>query len=176
MKILAFVTVCALTLSACASGGEAIDEPAGSDPAPSSTSTVGGSATDITPGTVPTATTSTTVAATADEAAKAPVVPSTTTTAAAVSSGIPGLDGVVASAASSAGVPVSEVTILTAVAVVWPDAGLGCSKQEVLQVATNGYWIVLQITDRLVDYRAGADAVFRVCVDGLPPVDSIVDR
>lgn len=110
---------------------------------------------------------------------KAPLtVPSTTGPTGVVSAPEAVVESARIDAAEVTGAAPDDVNVVSARAVVWPDTGLGCAAPgtSVAQVLTNGYWVVLQVGDRVLDYRSGPDELVRVCTDGVPPVDVIVDQ
>jgi hypothetical protein len=77
------------------------------------------------------------------------------------------IDPIVADAAGNAGVPVSEVSIVSAKAVTWPDAGLGCPLPGMVypQVLVDGYQVIVQVGQQTIDYRGSSAGKFRVCTN-----------
>jgi hypothetical protein len=61
--------------------------------------------------------------------------------------------------------PVDQIEVLAAVAVVWPDASLGCAQPGMLyaQVSTPGYLVVLETKAKLYEYHASQDQSFVLC-------------
>jgi hypothetical protein len=80
---------------------------------------------------------------------------------------VPGdlLEEVRADAAKRSGRSVSELKVVSAEAVTWSDASLGCPQPEMLyaQVLTPGYRIVLQAGETRFDYHAGSTGKFVLC-------------
>lgn len=77
-----------------------------------------------------------------------------------------------ADAAAHAGVEATELEILRAESVVWPDGSLGCPQpgQFYTQAQVPGYWIVLAHAGREFDYRASTRGYFVLCeAGGLEP-------
>jgi hypothetical protein len=74
------------------------------------------------------------------------------------------LDPVVAEVARVAGVPIDQVTVLSARAMTFPDAGLGCPEPGMVyaQVLVDGYKILAEAGGTTYDYR-GSGARFRRC-------------
>ncbi len=75
------------------------------------------------------------------------------------------VDPILADAASRAGVPVSEVTLVSAEAVTWPDGGLGCPLPGMVypQVVVDGYQVIVVADGRTYDYRGSGVGKFRLC-------------
>ncbi len=75
------------------------------------------------------------------------------------------VDPVVADIARLAGVPVDAVTVLSAEAVTFPDAGLGCPVPGMAytQVQVDGYKVVAVAAGTTYDYRGTAPGTFRRC-------------
>jgi hypothetical protein len=75
------------------------------------------------------------------------------------------VDPIIADAASRAGVPVSEVTLVSAEAVTWPDGGLGCPLPGMVypQVVVDGYQVIVEADGRTYDYRGSSVGKFRLC-------------
>jgi cytoskeletal protein RodZ len=76
-------------------------------------------------------------------------------------------------AAKQAGVPVAQVTVVSARAVQWPDSSLGCPQPGYAysQVVTPGYLIVLRAGGKTYEYhsdRAGEEVV--TCANPKPPI------
>jgi hypothetical protein len=79
-------------------------------------------------------------------------------------------------AAKLANVPPQQLVIVRAEAVVWNDGSLGCPEpgMEYTQALVNGYWVVINATERTYDFRVGRNGSFRLCPQGrghppLPP-------
>ncbi|HET7092608.1 MAG TPA: hypothetical protein VFI22_03995, partial [Thermomicrobiales bacterium] len=106
----------------------------------------------------PTASTSETSTETASEAA-------TGTATEAAFGGTPGLDAVLADAASKFGVPVDQIDIVTNEPREWPSAALGCPQPGELyaQVITPGYVVLLQSGDRRIEYHLDSRGNFVDC-------------
>lgn len=70
------------------------------------------------------------------------------------------------------GVPVSEIVVLEAIAVVWSDASLGCPREgmQYAQVLTPGYLIRLQSGEQEFEYHASQALYFMYCENPVPPV------
>ena len=71
-------------------------------------------------------------------------------------------------AAKLANVPVQQLGIVRAEAVVWNDGSLGCPEpgMEYAQALTNGYWVVVSAAGQTYDFHAGRDGTFRLCPQG----------
>ncbi len=78
------------------------------------------------------------------------------------------VDPIIADAAGRAGVPVSEVTLVSAEAVTWPDGGLGCPLPGMVypQVVVDGYQVIVEAGGRTYDYRGSSVGKFRLCLAG----------
>ena len=76
-------------------------------------------------------------------------------------------DPIVAEIAADAGVPIDEVTILSAEAVTFPDGSLGCPVPGMVytQVLVDGYRVVAEAGGGTYDYR-GSGGRFRRCLSG----------
>ena len=74
------------------------------------------------------------------------------------------VDPIVADAAGQAGVPVSDVTVINAEAVTWPDGGAGLSLPGMVypQVVAEGYEVILQVGQRTFDDRGRGMCKFRL--------------
>lgn len=77
------------------------------------------------------------------------------------------VDPVVAEVASIAGVPVDQVTVLSAEPVTFPDGSLGCPVPGLAytQIPVDGYRIVAEVGGKSFDYR-GTGSMFRRCLAG----------
>lgn len=62
-------------------------------------------------------------------------------------------------------VPAAEVTVVSGVAVTWPDRGLGCPLPGVNypQVPVDGYQVVVDAGGWRLDYRGSGVGDFRLC-------------
>ena len=74
------------------------------------------------------------------------------------------VDPVVADIARQAGVPASEVVVVSAEAVTFPDGSLGCPQPGMVytQALVDGYKIVAEAGGKTYDYR-GSGSTFRLC-------------
>ncbi len=72
---------------------------------------------------------------------------------------------VIADAAVRAGVDASDIEVVTAQEMVWPDGSLGCAEagQSYTQAPVPGYWVVLEIVGVGFDYRLGGGGFFKLC-------------
>ena len=75
------------------------------------------------------------------------------------------LDPVVAEAARLAGVPVDQVTVVSAEAVTFPDGSLGCPVPGMAytQALVDGYKVVVEAGGATYDFRGTGQAQFRLC-------------
>lgn len=82
-------------------------------------------------------------------------------------------DPVVAEIAKVAGVPVTEVTIVSAESVTFPDGSLGCPQPGMVytQALVDGWKIVATAGGTTYDYR-GTGAKFRQCSPAAKPLPS----
>jgi hypothetical protein len=73
------------------------------------------------------------------------------------------------------GVPEEDIAVVVIEAVEWPDASLGCALPGMAytQVVTPGYRVVLQVEDRLYDYRT--DSEQRVVFCGEEEMTDLLD-
>lgn len=78
------------------------------------------------------------------------------------------LQPVLADAATQGGVNPSDVVVVSAEAVQWPDGALGCPQPGMMytQALVDGYQIVVRAGDRELDYRVGGPGSFRICPAG----------
>jgi len=83
------------------------------------------------------------------------------------------LEQVVADAASGAGVDASEVQVVTAEAVTWPDGALGCPEPGMMytQALVPGFRVVVEINGEELHFHASESGDFAFCDDPQPPVD-----
>ena len=89
------------------------------------------------------------------------------------------LERVIADAASGAGVDQSDVEVVAAEAVTWPDGALGCPQPDQMytQALVPGYRVILEIDDEELHFHAAESGEFAFCADPQPPVeDGAVDR
>jgi hypothetical protein len=89
------------------------------------------------------------------------------------------LERVIADAASGAGVDPSEVEVVAAEAVTWPDGSLGCPQPDQMytQALVPGYRVILEIDGEELHFHASESGEFALCADPQPPVhDGRVDR
>ena len=85
------------------------------------------------------------------------------------------LDPILKEAAKLANVPLQQLVIVRAEAVIWNDGSLGCPEpgMEYAQALVNGYWVVINASGQTYDFRAGRDGSFRLCPQGRgPPLPS----
>lgn len=75
------------------------------------------------------------------------------------------LDEIIADAAERLDVEASEIVVVRAEAVTWPDGSLGCPEPGVVytQALVPGYWVVLEADEQQLDYRVGRQGSFRLC-------------
>jgi hypothetical protein len=85
----------------------------------------------------------------------------------AVTGEVPGglLDEIIADAAERLDVEASEIVVVRAEAVTWPDGSLGCPEPGIVytQALVPGYWVVLDADEQQLDYRVGRQGSFRLC-------------
>jgi hypothetical protein len=79
------------------------------------------------------------------------------------------IQAIIADLAAREGVASSEVELLSAESVEWPDGSLGCPVAGVsyIQVLTPGYRVLVGIGEQTFDYRATVDGSFRICENPL---------
>ena len=67
--------------------------------------------------------------------------------------------------ASRLGVTEDEISLVSAVAVTWNDASLGCPEKGMMyiQVLTPGYRIILEVGGKQYDYRTDDRGYFKLC-------------
>jgi hypothetical protein len=144
MRLMRSIAVLALVSMACsAPGGSGSSESPTGSPADSNPS--GGSLRPVTP----------------DPAS--PGVGSPGTGSGSLSPAI--VDPIVADAAARADVAVSEVIVVSAEPVTWPDGGLGCPLPGMVytQVIVDGYQVIVQAGQQTFDYRGSSAGKFRLC-------------
>ena len=83
------------------------------------------------------------------------------------------LERVIADAATGAGVDPSEVEVVAADAVTWPDGALGCPQPDQMytQALVPGYRVILEIDGEELHFHASEAGEFAFCADPQPPVD-----
>jgi hypothetical protein len=89
------------------------------------------------------------------------------------------LERVIADAASGAGVDPSEVEVVAAEAVTWPDGSLGCPQPDQMytQALVPGYRVIVEIDGEELHFHASESGEFAFCANPQPPVDDgRVDR
>ena len=74
------------------------------------------------------------------------------------------IEPVVAEVAKLAGVPVDQVTVISAEAVTFSDGSLGCPQPGMVytQALVDGYKIIAEAGGKTYDYR-GTGSTFRLC-------------
>jgi hypothetical protein len=87
------------------------------------------------------------------------------------------LDPILKEAAKLAKVPLEQLVIVRAVAVVWNDGSLGCPESGVqyTQALVSGYWVVIKAAEQTYDFRVSREGNFRLCPEGPrghPPLQS----
>jgi hypothetical protein len=67
--------------------------------------------------------------------------------------------------------PRSTITILRAESVIWNDGSLGCPTPgvEYTQATEQGYWVVLEVGGKQLDYRVRQRGTFKLCELAQPP-------
>jgi hypothetical protein len=89
----------------------------------------------------------------------------------------PGLQSLVEKAkadlAQRLSISASDITVLDAASVTWPDASLGCPQEGMLyaQVLTPGYLIRLQTGDQEFEYHASRGTTVIFCENPMSPVE-----
>jgi hypothetical protein len=75
------------------------------------------------------------------------------------------VDPVIAEAARLAGVPLDQVTVISAETVTFPDGGLGCPVPGMAytQVQVDGFKIVADVAGTTYDFRGTGPDKFRLC-------------
>lgn len=75
------------------------------------------------------------------------------------------VDAIVSDLVQRTGGVKSDITVLRAEAVTWPDGSMGCPQpgQVYTQATVDGYWVVLGYHGREYDYRAAASGYFFLC-------------
>lgn len=79
-------------------------------------------------------------------------------------------------AAKLANVPLQQLAIVRAEAVVWNDGSLGCPEpgMQYTQALVSGYWVQVTVAEQTYDFRVRPDGSFRLCPPGRghPPLPS----
>ena len=94
----------------------------------------------------------------------------------------PGLEGLIEKAkedlAQRLSIPASDIVLVEAKQVVWPDGSLGCPQPGMLyaQVLTPGYLVKLKYDTRDFEYHAGKGGSLMYCENPLPPVEGMPDN
>jgi hypothetical protein len=75
------------------------------------------------------------------------------------------LAAIQADAANRSDLPLEAFTVVRAEAVTWNDGSLGCPQPSTLytQALVDGYWVELQVADKVLDYRANQSGYFFLC-------------
>ena len=70
-------------------------------------------------------------------------------------------------------ISITEIDLVEAKEVVWPDASLGCPQPGMMyaQVLTNGYLIMLEVNGRLYEYHTSRGTEIIFCENPMPPVE-----
>lgn len=78
------------------------------------------------------------------------------------------MEGLVEEAANLAGLGTTDIEVLRAEQVRWPDGSLGCPEpgQSYTQEPIDGYWVVLRAGEETYDFRLGEAGVPRLCPTG----------
>ncbi len=86
------------------------------------------------------------------------------------------LTAVMADAAARTGIPEDELVVIQDQAVVWPDGSLGCPRPGMMytQALVDGYHILIQAGETVLDYRATQRGSFTLCESELrvPPAQT----
>jgi hypothetical protein len=89
------------------------------------------------------------------------------------------LDDLVEQAAQETGVPVDEISVVTAESVTWSDGSIGCPEEGMgyTQALVPGFRVVLDVAGEEIHFHAGSDGQFVACDDPQEPLESnTVDR
>jgi hypothetical protein len=80
------------------------------------------------------------------------------------------LDAILAAAAEHSGLSASDIEVVQAEQVTWPDGSLGCPEPDQMytQALVEGYQVVLDAGGEELDYRVGSGGSFRLCEGGGP--------
>ena len=90
-----------------------------------------------------------------------------------------GLEGLVEKAkedlAQRLSIPISDISLVEAKAVVWSDSSIGCPQPGMMyaQVLTPGYLVKLKYDSRNFEYHAGKGGTITYCENPLPPVEGM---
>jgi hypothetical protein len=81
------------------------------------------------------------------------------------------LAAILADATSETDLDPSEILVVRAESVTWPDGSLGCPEPGMMytQALVDGYQVVLDADGEELDYRVGESGAFRICVDSGAP-------
>lgn len=89
---------------------------------------------------------------------------------------VPGLEGLIEKAredlAIRLSIPATEITVIEAAEVTWPDSSLGCPQKGMAyaEVLTQGYLIQLEYNHSIYEYHAGSGMEVFFCANPIPPV------
>lgn len=110
-------------------------------------------------------TTSSAAAPTTPEPNSTTTVDAPVTTGSSSSAQSTAVQNATAELSSRAGVPVSEIRVVEAKAVSWPDGSLGCPREGEMytQAIVDGHQIFLSAGDRIFDYRSDAEGNVVLC-------------
>ncbi|HVM25976.1 MAG TPA: hypothetical protein VM253_11320 [Candidatus Limnocylindrales bacterium] len=89
------------------------------------------------------------------------------------------LDDLLEQAAQETGVPVDEISVVTAESVTWSDGSIGCPEEGMgyTQALVPGYRVVLDVAGEQIHFHAGSDGQFFACDDPQEPIEGgTVDR
>jgi hypothetical protein len=83
------------------------------------------------------------------------------------------IDKATADLAQRLSIPVDQIRLIEASAVVWPDSSLGCPQEGMAysQVLTPGYLIRLEAGDQEFEYHASKGTEVVSCENPMPPVE-----
>ena len=72
-------------------------------------------------------------------------------------------------------IPVSDINLVEAKAVIWSDSSIGCPQPDMMyaQVLTPGYLSRLEYDSRDFEYHAGKSGTLTYCENPLPPVEGM---
>jgi hypothetical protein len=76
-------------------------------------------------------------------------------------------------AAQETGVPLNEISVVTAESVTWSDGSIGCPEEGMgyTQALVPGFRVVLDVAGEEIHYHAGSDGQFFACDDPQEPID-----
>jgi hypothetical protein len=82
------------------------------------------------------------------------------------------IDKAIADLAQWLSIPATQIKVVEATLVVWPDSSLGCPQPGMAyaQVLTPGYLILLEADGKLYEYHANRDTYVIFCENPSPPV------